>query len=196
MAPHFPQVIHFLTYSTQELLNQMNKNRRLHFDVESSKDQIHLILESECEKLAQASIKSKKYALRFAQIQPDHVVLRLDGKNFDVLIESNENKRLININGKPIELAVFDARMRKLQQLSKTNSVRKSVEDVKAPMPGLVLRILVKEGDHVEVNDGLMVIEAMKMENEIRAQEKGTIKKINIKEGQAVDKGSVLLRLE
>jgi pyruvate carboxylase subunit B len=173
----------------------MEKNQQMCFEVESGKVQIRVTLASENGKLVNASVENKKYALHFARIQPDHLVLRLDNKNFDVLIAKDENKRLININGKPVELVVFDARMRKLQQLSKTDIARKSAEEIKAPMPGLVLRVLAKEGDKVEANDGLIVIEAMKMENEIRAPTKGIVKRIHVKEGQAVDKGSLLLRL-
>ncbi|WP_206203388.1 MULTISPECIES: pyruvate/oxaloacetate carboxyltransferase [unclassified Thermococcus] len=67
---------------------------------------------------------------------------------------------------------------------------------VTAPMPGKILRILVKEGDQVKTGQGLLILEAMKMENEIPAPKDGIIKKILIKEGQTVDTGQPLIELQ
>jgi len=66
---------------------------------------------------------------------------------------------------------------------------------VTAYMPGRVVKILVEEGQEVTVGDGLVVLEAMKMENEIRAERGGVVKNIAVKEGQAVDGGDVLFEL-
>jgi len=64
------------------------------------------------------------------------------------------------------------------------------------PMPGLVLRLEVDEGQSVTPGMGLVVLEAMKMENEIRAQSAGTVRRIHVKTGQAVEKGTPLLEIE
>ena len=66
---------------------------------------------------------------------------------------------------------------------------------VKAPMPGLVLRIIAKEGDTVKKGDGILVLEAMKMENVIKADGDGTIKRICVSEKQAVEKNTLLVEL-
>jgi biotin carboxyl carrier protein len=65
-------------------------------------------------------------------------------------------------------------------------------QQVMAPMPGKVIRILVSEGDAVEADQGLMVVEAMKMQNEIRASRSGTVERIFVREGQAVADGEPL----
>ncbi len=67
---------------------------------------------------------------------------------------------------------------------------------VVAPMPGKVLRVLVREGDRVEAGQGLLTLEAMKMENEIPAPKNGTIKKILIKKGDTVNTGDPLIEIE
>lgn len=67
---------------------------------------------------------------------------------------------------------------------------------VKAPMPGLVVKVLVKEGIHVVEDEKLIVIEAMKMENTLKSPASGLIKSIKVEEGQAVDKGAVLIEIE
>jgi biotin carboxyl carrier protein len=65
-------------------------------------------------------------------------------------------------------------------------------QQVAAPMPGKVVRLLVKAGDQVEVNQGLLVVEAMKMQNEIRSPKSGTVERLLVEEGQAVNAGEVL----
>ncbi len=65
-------------------------------------------------------------------------------------------------------------------------------QQVVAPMPGKVIRVLVKPGDHVEAGQGLFVVEAMKMQNEIRSPKSGTIERVLAQEGQPVNAGEVL----
>jgi len=65
-------------------------------------------------------------------------------------------------------------------------------QQVVAPMPGKVIRILVQAGDKVEAGQGLLVVEAMKMQNEIRSPKGGTIERLHVKEGQPVNAGDVL----
>jgi biotin carboxyl carrier protein len=65
-----------------------------------------------------------------------------------------------------------------------------------APMPGKVVRILLKEGDPVEAGSGILVVEAMKMQNEVKSPKKGTVQKIAVKEGSAVNAGEILAIVE
>ena len=66
-------------------------------------------------------------------------------------------------------------------------------QQVVAPMPGKVIRLLVSAGDEVEAGQGLVVVEAMKMQNEIRSPKKGKVERLHVKEGQAVNAGDVLV---
>lgn len=75
-------------------------------------------------------------------------------------------------------------------------SGRSGTGQVKAYMPGRVVRILVEEGQEVEQGQGVVVLEAMKMENEIQAENAGTLRKILVDEGQAVEGGDVLFEIE
>lgn len=70
------------------------------------------------------------------------------------------------------------------------------VQRVVAPMPGKVVRVLVKPGDEVKARQGLVVVEAMKMENELRAARDGRVRDVSVTEGQSVDAGAVLLIVE
>ena len=67
---------------------------------------------------------------------------------------------------------------------------------VVSPMPGKIVRVLVKAGDHVTARQGLVVVEAMKMENELRAARDGRVRELSVAEGQSVDAGTVLLVVE
>jgi pyruvate carboxylase subunit B len=73
---------------------------------------------------------------------------------------------------------------------------RATAADVKAPMPGLVVAIEVQEGDSVDAGQGVVVLEAMKMQNELRSPVTGTVMKVFVQQGTAVDKGQLLLRVE
>jgi len=69
-------------------------------------------------------------------------------------------------------------------------------QQIAAPMPGKVVRILAKQGDRVEAGQGLLVVEAMKMQNELRSPKGGKVEKLFVAEGQAVNAGEVLLWVE
>jgi biotin carboxyl carrier protein len=68
--------------------------------------------------------------------------------------------------------------------------------EIRAPMPGKIVRVLVAEGAEVEANQGLLVMEAMKMQNEIKSPKKGVVKKLAVKEGAAVSSGDTLAAVE
>lgn len=89
-----------------------------------------------------------------------------------------------------------DDRSRLMQLLGIDRSARAMVRELKAPMPGLVLKMLVKEGDTVKKNDPLLVLEAMKMENVIKSAGDAVVKKIHAVERTAVEKGQILLSFE
>ncbi len=73
------------------------------------------------------------------------------------------------------------------------NAASGKLGDLKSPMPGLVIKILVKEGDEIKKGDSLIVLEAMKMENMLKAQGDGIVKAIKVQPGNAVVKGEILI---
>jgi len=97
--------------------------------------------------------------------------------------------------GERFEVEVQDDRSKQIETL--TGQGRKVVAGgvVKAPMPGLVVRVEVSLGQAVEVGEGLVVVEAMKMENELRAPSPGVVEQIHVKAGDRVEKGAALVTL-
>lgn len=82
-----------------------------------------------------------------------------------------------------------------LEKMGLDISKTQKVEPVKAPMPGLVLKVMVTEGQSIKKGDPVLILEAMKMENVFKASSDATVKAIKIAEGQAVEKGEILIEL-
>lgn len=102
---------------------------------------------------------------------------------------------LLDVDGSRVEAEALDERMRAIKDLTAASAAASGPAPVVAPMPGLVVRINVAPGDTVSAGQGLVVIEAMKMENELRATTAGVVTGIRVTTGQAVDKGTVLVDL-
>jgi biotin carboxyl carrier protein len=103
---------------------------------------------------------------------------------------------LLGLAGMRYEVSVVDERTRHLQRLTESGGRRGGQLTLRAPMPGLVVRILAAPGQTVDVGQGLVVLEAMKMENELRATARGVVRAVQVSEGQAVEKGALLVEFE
>lgn len=100
------------------------------------------------------------------------------------------------LDGHRFEADALDERTRAIRELSGAAAGPSGPAPLVAPMPGLIVRVNVAEGDQVQAGQGLVVMEAMKMENELRAQAGGTVKRVACAPGAAVEKGAVLIELE
>ncbi len=121
-----------------------------------------------------------------------------DGKSYNAVIESVDRaaKQLaLKINGNRYELTVKEPIDQLLQKMGLNMASAKKVESIKAPMPGLVLKILVTEGQEIKKGDPVLILEAMKMENVFKAPADATVKSIKTSERKAVEKGEVLIEL-
>lgn len=130
------------------------------------------------------------------QISETNYHIIKDNKTYDVdVIKFNKEDKtaLIKVNGTKYELKVADKFDELLKNLGMDNLAAKKVNNIKAPMPGLVLNILVEDGTVVKKGDALIVLEAMKMENILKSPTDGTVKKISVKKGVAVEKNQILI---
>ena len=100
------------------------------------------------------------------------------------------------MNGRLIELETQSERERLISSLSSTGVQTQSILEVRAPMPSRIVRIDVKVGDEVTVGQGLVVLEAMKMENTLKASQNGTVAEVAVAAGKAVEKGALLIILK
>lgn len=125
--------------------------------------------------------------------------ITVNGKTYDVEVEEiKENIGSKNIiNATPKEPSVAPQPETKVEQPKKPqSSTLKGSSTVNAPMPGTVLDVKVKEGQEVKKGDVLLILEAMKMENEIMASNDGVVASINVSKGSSVNTGDVLLTLK
>ena len=100
------------------------------------------------------------------------------------------------VDGYRFDVEALDERTAAIRELSKLSTAAAGPAPLVAPMPGLIVRVNAKAGDKVAQGQGLVVMEAMKMENELRAQAAGTVKSVNVSPGTAVEKGTVLIEME
>ena len=125
--------------------------------------------------------------------------LLLGGGSWTVAAESLEGggRWVLGLVGERVEVAVQDERTRGIEAGTGTGTGRRVAGGgtVRAPMPGLVVRIEVAEGQEVDAGTGLVVVEAMKMENELRAPRPGKVQTVHVAVGQAVEKGASLVTL-
>jgi biotin carboxyl carrier protein len=101
----------------------------------------------------------------------------------------------LDVDGVRVDAEALDERLRTIRDLTAASAVASGPAPLKAPMPGLVVRIAVAVGDEVVAGQGLVVIEAMKMENELRSPSAGIVQAIKAVVGSPVEKGAVLVEL-
>lgn len=134
------------------------------------------------------------------QMQPNGLISILyKNKSYTGIVETVDvaNKKVtVVIDGQHRELSITEPMDQLLASMGLDMSALKKVEPIKAPMPGLVLKVLVEPGQQIKKGDGLLVLEAMKMENVLKASADATIKAINVEERTAVEKGTILIELE
>lgn len=112
-------------------------------------------------------------------------------RSYEVSIDGNT----AHVDGTPVEVAIVSPRPSG-GRAAAAHLATDGPQQVRAPMPGKILKLLVKPGDRVEPRQGLVVVEAMKMENELRARAAGTVAEVRAIEGTTVEAGAILIILE
>lgn len=108
---------------------------------------------------------------------------------------SLKNNYKVEIDGEYFDVSIKSELDLLLQYMGLNSMVINKLKAIKAPMPGLVIEINVEEGQKVDENEKILVLEAMKMENVLKISHEAVIKKVLIKKGQAVEKGQILIEL-
>ena len=140
--------------------------------------------------------KKNKYDYYLKSVGNNRYFFKLDGKSYLVQMQRINETYNVTVDGEYFEFRVEDERMRTLRELVNKASQASGDQLVTAPIPGLITGIKIKEGDKVSVGDGLVTLEDMKMENEIKSGFEGTVKKIFVDQGSAVEKDQKLLVIE
>ena len=123
------------------------------------------------------------------------VSMLVDGDSFSVEFEEHKDEVAVLVRNQVTRVDVADERRRRLRAAATAFTVE-GRQTVCAPMPGKVVKVLVKVGDEVKEGQGLVVVEAMKMENELKSPKAGKVVELPAKEGSAVENGAKLVVVE
>jgi len=126
-----------------------------------------------------------------------HLLLNYKSYNLEVVSQNKETGEIaVKVNNNVVKVVVKTALDELLNKMGLNNNSVAHTTHVGAPMPGLILDVVVSEGDEVKKGDKLLVLEAMKMENIIKSPGSGKIKSITISKGDSVDSGQKLIHFE
>lgn len=139
-------------------------------------------------------LDGKNYDINAESISPNTISFLVDGKTLTAYLAQSDDKVYVSINGEEFCIEKPDEKGKK--GFAEEHAHVGEKDSVSTPMPGKVVKILIKVGDEVRKNQTLVIVEAMKMENEIKSPTVAKIKKINFKEGDLVDTGQPIVELE
>ncbi|MBW7884278.1 MAG: acetyl-CoA carboxylase biotin carboxyl carrier protein subunit [Caldilineaceae bacterium] len=127
---------------------------------------------------------------------PELYSVLFGGRSYEMLVSSERYNYTVTLRSEQFQVQVEDERTRRLNQARRLPSLPEGELAVTAPIPGLVVKVLVDTGDAIEDGQPLVILEAMKMENEIRSVRQGIVKSLAVVPGQRVEQNAVLVILE
>jgi acetyl/propionyl-CoA carboxylase alpha subunit len=137
------------------------------------------------------SLDKRQYRVSVEFISGDEILLNIDGKIHNVIINSNSLCYSIYVNGQ-----FFKIEKKSVSQILGKKGAKLRKRDIKTSMPGRIVKVFVKEGDKVKEGQAVLVLEAMKMQNEIKSPQTGIITKVNPAAGDSVETGALLFSVE
>lgn len=127
------------------------------------------------------------------EVEPGIYSVLLNGRSYEVRLEPGEGHSIAAVEGRRFAVEVEDPRA---SRRTSSGVYREGRQSVAAPMPGRVVRLLVGEGERVEAGQGLVVVEAMKMQNEMKAPKAGRVVSLAVRQGDTVAAGETLAMIE
>jgi biotin carboxyl carrier protein len=142
------------------------------------------------------SVNGKIFEVDFEEVSGQLIFsLIVNGKSYEVHISEDEDVWHVLIQGTLYTTEVIDEREKRLRAASGEKALSRGEFVLQAPMPGLVVKVPVKEGDQVKKGSVLVILESMKMQNELKSPREGTVSQVTIKEGDNVEKKDVMVVL-
>ena len=119
--------------------------------------------------------------------------LIIDHQSYEAIVEERDGKLMVMIYGALYEVTVEDERARRLAAAG--GGLKASGNAVTAPMPGLIVEVLVEEGQEIDAGETVVILESMKMQNELKSASGGTVSKVNVAAGDNVEQNKVLVAI-
>ena len=157
------------------------------------KDTTHSVEVNRNEDRYEVNIDGEIHPVSLIFSDASHDVLLIDNISYDVVLINTDNNFQVNVVNRYFDVEIIDPRRRALNAASLDDGGRRAI---RTQMPGRIIKVLVNEGDSVEENQGLLILEAMKMQNEIKAPRAGLITKISVRENDSVESNEILIELE
>lgn len=137
------------------------------------------------------SLGKKQYRVSVEFISGDEILLNIDGKIHNVIVNSGLLFFSVYVNGR-----FFKIEKKSVSQILGKRGIKPQKKDIKTSMPGRIVKVFLKEGDKVKEDQAVLVLEAMKMQNEIKSPQTGIITRINLEAGDSVETGALLFTVE
>jgi len=150
-----------------------------------------LNLEEKEKNTIQVSLNKKKFQVSVEFLSEKELLLNVAGKVYTIIVDSNSLSHSVFVNGELFKIEKSSA-----LKILKEERAKSGKKDIKTSMPGKIVSVLVNEGDMVKEGQPVLILEAMKMQNEIKSPQMGRITRINFRSSDYVEAGSVLFSME
>ena len=138
-----------------------------------------------------ARIDDREYNLEASEVEPNVYLLKNDNHIYQIYVAPNG---MVNLGNHQFEIAITDPK--RLRGSNSKNENAEGISEIKTAMPGKLVRILTEVGAEIKQGESVLVVEAMKMQNEMKAPKDGVVKEIRFAEGATVNAGDVLAIIE
>jgi biotin carboxyl carrier protein len=167
---------------------------KLQAELNSEKHEIEI--RREAERLF-AKIDGREYELEASEPEPNVYLLKNAGRIYEIFVSPSKNAGdplQVKIGTNEFEITLTDPK--RLRSAGAAGAAAEGAAEIKTAMPGKVVRVLAELGAEIKQGEGVIVVEAMKMQNEMKSPKDGTIKEIRFSEGETVNAGDVLAVIE
>ena len=141
----------------------------------------------------EAEIAGRKYSVEAKAVTPGVYWFNWNNRSLEIAVTQNGDGYVVSVGDRRISVEIVDASTARRPAAQQGHD---GAMEIRAPMPGKVVKVLVAEGSEVKQNQGILVMEAMKMQNEIKSPKNGVVKKLGVTEGAAVTSGDLLAIVE
>jgi biotin carboxyl carrier protein len=163
------------------------------YTVVIQEQRLEIELRRKGDSMIEAEIGGRLYQLQGKAVEPGIYWLTWNNQSLEIGVTQSIDGYVVSMPGRRIAVAVSDARNARRRAAQQSHD---GIGHIRAPMPGKVIKLLVAEGTEVQANQGVVVLEAMKMQNEIKSPKKGIVRKLGVTEGSAVNSGDLLATVE
>jgi len=153
--------------------------------------EVKVSLEAAGDNLIRVSVGGTTYDVLAEFIGQEEILLNVDGRIFNVIVRSNSVSHSVFVNGR-----LFRVEKRSALKILREEKGRQKKKDVKITMPGRVVQVMSNPGDEVQAGQPILLLEAMKMQNEIKSPQAGQLVRVCFRAGDYVEVGSVLFTVE